>query len=152
MYHHIETIPPEIKTGERVEVGDILGYTEIRGVMHDPSVSEAWWEIELNAKKGDAFRTVPPIDYFSVESREKLNSLLTDLEEWSEYTGEKNWTITEGCSWIKYAGNEWWVGPSRFGYYWMQGDSEGDFVKSINSSWALGDDMGRVIGPTDKCR
>ena len=74
-YHHIEKIPSNINPGDTIKAGDILGYTETM-FREDDRVTEAWWEIELNYKKGDVFRTLPPYKYFSKESQAKLDFII----------------------------------------------------------------------------
>lgn len=135
VYHHIVDFPSSLKVGEKIERGDLIGYTEKKSGL-------GWWEIEVDVKRGDVFRTVPPIDYFSEESQEKLNDILNGDDVWYEnkWGANRTWTVTEGEeSWIKYLDEpEWWTSPFRVGYSHLIGaESLEDFVTAHNMTWVL---------------
>lgn len=143
-YHHVIEIPDSLKEMDRIELGDTLGYTEMRP---NEGIMEAWWEIALNARRGDVYRTLPPFEYFSEESQEKLQAIIDAT--W--YGDETEWTVTEGCSWIKYVGKEWWTSSSRLGDFFGSGETTDDFLREKGLDWKEGDRYGRILGPTDSC-
>jgi len=102
--HHIVDIPENIEVGTKVENGTLLGYTEERA-------GAGWWEVELNVKRGSIYRTLPPYEYFSKDSKEKLDFILSS-QKMSDFP---SWTITEGDnSWIAELGSdEWWCSFNR---------------------------------------
>lgn len=120
-FNHIVDIPDNIRLGTKVEEKTLLGYTEhLNG--------EGWWEIEVHAKRGDLFRSIPPIDFFSSASQQRLNNILKETETYTDkYT---SWTIREGEeSWIAAWGfDEIWTGNNRLGYN-RQTETREDFAR-----------------------
>jgi hypothetical protein len=107
-FNHIVDIPNNIQLGTKVEEKTLLGYTEhLNG--------EGWWEIEVHVKRGDIFRSVAPIDFFSSSSQQRLNSILKETMYVEKYT---SWTVREGEeSWIATWGfDELWTDGNRLGY------------------------------------
>jgi hypothetical protein len=148
-YHHIVDIPEDLEQGSKIEAGQTVGYTEmwINDNYGEP-VNESWWEISMSYKKSDGvYRTLPPFEYFSEDSQQILQQILDSA--WSKE--ETSWTVREGCSWIKYVGDEWWSSASTLGDFTHQEETEDDFLKSKNLNWKVGDNYGRVLGPTDGC-
>lgn len=153
-YAHVVDIPKEITPGAKIESGTLIGYGERRPLPHDPSIIETWWEIELDVKKGSVFRSLPPYDYFSQNSKKELQSILSSSQEWSVIGSSKTWTVKTGCSWVKYFSKpEFWTTPERVGYFTTaETETLNDFLKASKLTWKEGDQQGRVLGPKDKCR
>lgn len=152
-YLHIVDVLPDIKPGKKVEQGQHIGYTEVK-IQDENGKKEAWWEIELNYKNGDVFRTLPPYEYFSQESQKTLDNIKNAAHYGYPQSGnyEPSWTVREGCSFIKYLDvPEWWSSGIRVGYPY-DGDAEEEFLESIGLGWTVGDKYGRVKGPTDVCK
>jgi hypothetical protein len=148
-YHHI--IPNKnIKTGMKIETGDIIGKMEKR--INPNHGEETWWEIQLTIKRSGLYRTLPPYDYFDKESQELLDKIAENHKETGpgEAVEKPYWTITEGCSWIKYTGVPEWWDSNRFGGL-FQKESEKEFINNLDPSWEVADDKGNLIGPTDVC-
>ena len=128
-YHHIVDIPRNFSAGDKVEAGMLLGYTQHLN-------NAGWWEVELNVKRGDVFRTLPAFDYFSEESQEELMFVLNSAEQKYEYT---SWVERGDDTWIKDLGDdEWWSSPYRLGYVVKVEEQEDDFIKANNMSFMLG--------------
>lgn len=150
-YLHI--IPAKnLKTGTKVETGDILGKME---KMSNPTWSEeTWWEIQVTKKEGNKFRTMPPYNYFSKAGKEKLNAIAAASREknhnWISAKGSNGWTVVDGCSWIKYTKEPSWWNSNRFTFE-ESAETEEEFIGSLGLGWKVGDNQGRIIGPTDKC-
>ncbi len=120
--HHIVDIT--VNVGDRVEQGDLIGYTELRAGL-------GWWEVELNVhREGNVYRSIPPYDYFSPESKEVLDMILNSTR-YRDYT---SWTVREGEeSWIAEIGSdEWWCSAWRLGYFSAEEESLHDFLVSVN--------------------
>jgi len=151
-YMHI--IPDEkIEPGTKIEIGDVLGKMEKR---NNPTWGEeTWWEIQITKKEGNKYRSVPPYDYFSKESKEILNAIADNSKEtnnfWIAAEGSHGWTIIDGCSWIKYTKTPSWWASNRFDSK-NQFESQEEFLDSLGLGWRVGDKDGRIIGPTDKCQ
>lgn len=134
LYHHVVDFPDNLEPGMRIERGDLLGYTENRDGL-------TWWEVEVDVIRGDVFRTVPPIDYFSEESQQKLNDIVDASDIWPEdlWGVSRTWTVTEGDSWIPYLDEpEWWSSAMKIGY--DDGDnfeSQEDFIIANNMNFML---------------
>jgi hypothetical protein len=109
----------------RIEEKTILGYTEH---LND----EGWWEIELVVKRGDVYRTLPPYDYFSKESKKKLDFIIAN-QKWVE---AESWTVREGeDSWIQLIGSdEWHTSAHRIGLG-RDKESASDFLRAHNLSF-----------------
>jgi len=150
-YHHLEHIG--LEAGDIVEAGDIIGYCEIRPDSVEPEYNESWWEIEVDVLRDNRVMTVPPYDYFSDESKEQLDDILNStIFGWSIGGSPKTWTVTEGCSWIKYlSAPEWPASYDRFGIETEEIPIE-VFFEANDLDWFEADEYGRVIGPTDECR
>lgn len=128
--HHIVDFPEDLKKGDKVEAGDLLGYTELRN-------GTGWWEVELNVKRGNVYRTLPAYEYFSLESKNALDEILAAQSVYSfpSWTVRKSYTTDQGRvekSWIEIIGSdEWWASSQRIGYNdWDE--SEKDFMKANN--------------------
>lgn len=134
VYHHVVDFPGNLEPGMKIERGALLGYTEEKDGI-------SWWEVEIDVKRGDVFRTVPPIDYFSEESQQKLNDIVNASDIWYDdlWGVDRAWTVTEGDSWIPYLDEpEWWTTAMRIGY--NEGDnfeSEEDFIIANNMNFML---------------
>ncbi len=153
-YFHI--IPDKnLKVGQKVEAGDKIGLMEKR--QHEQWGKETWWEISVtkyNPKTGYV-RSSPPYDYFNTQSKAILDEIAKNSKEGIKIgKGPNAWTITEGCSWVKYTKvPEWWVDFGRLGYKpaGAINQKEEEFVKALNSNW-YPVEGGRIVGPTDQCR
>jgi len=128
--HHIVDFPEGLSKGDKVEPGDLLGYTELRN-------GTGWWEVELNVKRGDVYRTLPAYDYFSPEGKKALDEILAgqDLYFFPSWTIRESYTTEHGYqekSWIEIIGSdEWWTSSQRIGYNdWTE--SEEDFMRANN--------------------
>lgn len=151
-YMHI--VPDSsLKSGSKIETGDILGKMEKR---NSPTWGEeTWWEIQVTKKVASGvFRTMPPYQYFNDESKKILNEISANSKEvrqdYVSEAGAHNWTIVDGCSWIKYTKEPSWWNSNRFGLS-LGNEKESDFIDSLNLGWKIADEQGRVYGPTDKC-
>lgn len=152
VYNHI--IPAkDLSVGQKIEVGDVLGKLEKKT---NPSMGEeAWWEIQVIKYQQPYLRTVAPYQYFSATSKKLFDQIAANSKEKNNFWTAKAddpWTIVDGCSWLKYT-QSWWTSFNKLGYTPKDAieQSEEDFIKSVNPSWKVGDDQGRIIGPTDKC-
>ena len=116
-YLHI--IPSkDLKIGDKVETGDVIGKMEKATNPHQGE--ETWWEIQLSIRKDGLHRTLPPYDYFDKESQEILDKIAENSKETGpgEATEKPYWTVSEGCSWIKYTGvPEWWDSNRFNGFF-----------------------------------
>ena len=153
-YCHI--IPDEkLEIGQKIEAGDLLGKMEKR--INPQYGEETWWEIQIVEYKNPYIRTTAPYQYFSENSQKILDEAAKNPKEqnsfWETKPGGDAWTITEGCSWLKYAPN-WWSSFDRLGYVpdGAIDQKEEDFINSINTDWKVSDNQGRIIGPDDKCK
>jgi hypothetical protein len=133
----------DLRVGDKIETGDILGKMEKR--IHDMHSEETWWEIMLTIDNDEVYRTLPPYEYFSNNSKKLLDSLLKN----AQYNDYLSWTVREGCSWIKYVGNDSWWDSGRFQGP-VEKESEQEFLDNLGLGWKKGE-KGRVIGPTDDC-
>ena len=149
-YHHLEHIG--LNEGGIIEAGEIVGYGEIRPDPVEPEFNETWWEIEVCAMRDDQVMTVPPYDYFSDESKKQLDDILNNtIFDWGVKGSPKTWTVTEGCSWVKYlSAPEWPASFIRLGIETEEIPIE-DFFNENGLDW-VEVEYGRVIGPTDECR
>lgn len=133
VYHHVIDFPSSLSRGMVIERGTLIGYTEkLNGL--------GWWEIEVDVKRGDVFRTVPPIDFFSEESQQQLNDILNASDIWYEdlWGTNRSWTVTEEESWIPYLDEpEWWTSAYRVGYKVESPETEGDFIQANNMDFML---------------
>jgi len=132
IYHHIVDFSNTLELGMKIERETLLGYTETKNNL-------GWWEIELDVKRGDIFRTVPTFDYFSKESQGKLMAIL-NASWWDESSGStKSWTVTDGDTWTVYLDEpEWWAAPDHLGYIETEeSETIEDFVEAHNISWIL---------------
>ena len=129
--HHVVDFPANLKEGGLVEPGDLLGYTELRN-------ETGWWEIELDVKRQNVYRSLPAYDYFSLESQKALDEILAgqDLYFFSSWTIRQSYTDEHNQveSWIEMIdSDEWWVSSQRVGYTdW--GETEEDFMQANNIS------------------
>lgn len=134
IYHHILDIPEKFIVGYKVEREELIGYT-------DEKNGEGWWEIEIKIKKGNVYRSSPAIDYYSEESKQKLNDIVNASEIWyGELWGNnRTWIVTEGeGSWIKYLNeSEWWESSYHLGYEQPTSDSFEDFLEENDMEWLL---------------
>ena len=163
VYHHLVDIPENIKSGKQIELGDQVGSTEIKRYTVDgnliteawwaqytnstETLTEAWWEIALNTKRDGVYRTLPPYEYFSEESKAILDSILEAA--WTKGVDETSWTVRTGCSWIQYVGDEWPTSPSRLGDFGFKTSDSKEFLAKVG--WKEGNEKGMVLGPTDEC-
>mgnify|MGYP003987055771 CR=1 FL=1 len=133
----------DLRVGDKIEIVDILGKMEKR--THHLNDEETWWEIMLTVDNDGVYRTLPPYEYFSNDSKKLLDSIL----ETKRSDNYLSWTIRTGCSWIKYVEGDSWWDSGRF-----QGligkESEQEFLDSLDLGWRKSE-KGRVIGPVDDC-
>lgn len=148
-YYHLENILENITPGLKVEAGTLLTYTETRW-HEEMGYWEGWWEISLEVKRDNVFRSLPPFEYFSTESQVKLQAIIDASPTWdSRYGPAGAWTSTTGGSWTRYLpAPEWWASPARVGYYSETEETLQDFLNANNLPWTPVD-LGRVVGPTD---
>ncbi len=133
----------DLRVGDKIETGDLLGEMEER--TYSLNNKETWWEIMLTMDNNGIYRTLPPYDYFSENSKKLLDSILVVPRQ----DDNISWTKRTGCSWIKYIEDDSWWDSGRF-----QGpigkESEQEFLDNLGLGWQKSE-MGRVIGPTDDC-
>lgn len=94
----------------------------------------------MNIKKGNVYRSSPAIDYFSEESKQKLNNIVNANEIWygELWRNNRTWTVTGGeGSWINLNEPEWWESSNRLGYEQPTGDSLEDFLEENDMEWIL---------------
>ncbi len=139
-YDHI--VPdPNLILGSHIAVGDKLGTMEKK--IHEVYGEETWWEIEVIRDDREIHKAVqvPPYPLFDDESKATLDQIVEAAGEWSPYweteNGGRSWVITGGCAWVKYFDKPEWINQVS---------------DTAIEGWHLGDDQGRVIGPTDVCR
>ncbi len=132
-YHHVVDILDNVTVGVKVEAGTLVGYTE-------NFQDEGWWEIELDVKRDNICRTLPPFGYFSAESQTKLQSYLDASPTWNVSGSPRTWTVTTGedC-WTKYFdAPEWWSSLyDRLGYMIENFETDQDFLAANNLTWDL---------------
>ncbi len=138
VFQHLVDVPVGLKVGDKVESRTIVGYTQ--GQM-----GVGWWEIEVAARVGDVVRTQPPYDFFSSESRKKLDAIILAAKEKCPYT---SWTISQTTepsnpgqgkgSWIQDIGGkkEWWTSGERLGLQYDP-DTLENFLKANNMEWLI---------------
>lgn len=148
---YLHVIPKEgLKIGQQIETGDVLGTMEKKIVNQDYG-EETWWEIMLTTHQDGKFRTLPPYDYFSDDGKAKLDSLTGGFREAAYFDSDGNslWTISEGCSWLPYSPDGWWDSGRFFDQ--DRGETQAEFIDNLDLGWTIGDDNGRIIGPSDDC-
>ena len=130
--HHLRDVPENIRPGVKVERGTLLGYTETM-----PN-GAGFWEMEMFVRRGNVFRTRPPYDYFSQESKNRLDSYLNAVLERNPGLGVTGWTVTGEGSWTKYLpAPEWWGDPYKAGYRTRDPEDLEDFLSAHGLLWVL---------------
>ena len=71
------------------------------------------------------------------ESQEMLDRIAENSKEIrpGEIRKKPYWTVSEGCSWIKYTGVPEWWDSNRFGDF-LGKESEKEFIKNLNPNWS----------------
>ena len=108
---HINNIPSDIKLGDKIEAGKLLGYTSL--FKENFGKSYEFWELEVNKIiNGTAARTDFPFTYFDKESQAVFEKLRLEKSLTSWFVDEKS----KDAGWLAYTGNtEAWADISKLG-------------------------------------
>jgi hypothetical protein len=121
-YLHVTGVPENLKQGDKIEAGTLVGYTQL---LKEGSGYE-FWELEINKIiDGKIARTDFPLDYFDDESKAAFEALRVA-------SGQTSWMVDENsktAGWLAYVGKpEAWADISKLGVN-SQGDDYCQFLR-----------------------
>lgn len=122
-YLHVTNVPSSLKTGDKIEAGTLVGYTQ----LIDGNPKYEFWELEIDKiLDGNIARTDFPLNYFDAESRASFESLRAS-------SGLSSWFVDESsksAGWLAYVGKpEAWADMSKLGTN-SNGDDYCQFLRS----------------------
>ncbi|MDP3973906.1 MAG: hypothetical protein Q8P92_03670 [Candidatus Daviesbacteria bacterium] len=133
---HIKNLDKNLKIGDKIEVGQLLGYTHTAS-LGDGSLTFSFLEIELDKLiSSRAARAISAFDYFDLDSK----SALEKIRKVAPRDPKPSWVASfedKNESWIAYTGKaETWADMHKIGF---EGDLESfeEFAKNNNLEWVL---------------